>query len=286
MNTITLTLTLKQIEKLKNTFKDNIVNKEIPYVNFQLKLENCTITVYTTNKVVFQGNDANIYASAFNDNIFINQAGSDEVGTGDYFGPITVCACIVNENNYNKIKDLNIQDSKALTDDFILDIAPTLMELLPYSLLIVDNKKYNQIHSNYNLNKIKALLHNQAYINLNKKQKLPSLLIVDQFTKEHNYFNYLKYEKEIIKNIHFETKAESKYISVACASIIARYAFLKKWEEMENKYNFKFTKGASSKVDNDGVKFIKQFGEEQLKNVAKLHFKNTEKIKSIINQQP
>ena len=55
---------------------------------------------------------------------------------------------------------------------------------------------------------------------------------------------------------------------------------------MENKYNFKFTKGASSKVDNDGVNFIKQFGEEQLKNVAKLHFKNTEKIKSIINQQP
>ena len=285
MNTITLTLTLKQIEKLKNTFKDNIVNKEIPYVNFQLKLENCTITVYTTNKVVFQGNDANIYASAFNDNIFINQAGSDEVGTGDYFGPITVCACIVTKDDYNKIKDLNIQDSKALTDDFILDIAPTLMELLTHSLLIVDNKKYNQVHPNYNLNKIKALLHNQAYINLNKKEKLPKLLIVDQFTKEHNYFNYLKYEKEIIKNIHFETKAESKYISVACASIIARYAFLKKWEEMENEYNFKFTKGASSKVDNDGVNFIKQFGEEQLKNVAKLHFKNTEKIKSIINQQ-
>ena len=50
MNTITLTLTLKQIEKLKNTFKENIVDKEIPYVKFQFKLENCTITIYNSNK--------------------------------------------------------------------------------------------------------------------------------------------------------------------------------------------------------------------------------------------
>lgn len=282
MNTITLTLTLKQIEKLKNTFKENIVDKEIPYVKFQFKLENCTITIYNSNKVVFQGSDANIYASSFQ-NEFINQAGSDEVGTGDYFGPVTVCACIVDKPSYEKIKDFKIQDSKALTDDFILEIAPKLMKILPYSLLIVDNNKYNEIHSKYNMNSIKALLHNQAYINLSKKYKLPNLIVVDQFTPKNNYYNYLKNEKDVIKTIHFETKAESKYISVACASIIARYAFLNKWEEMQTKYNFKFTKGASDKVDKDGASFVKLYGENQLKNVAKLHFKNTEKLKSYLD---
>ncbi len=282
MNTITLKLTKQQIEKLKNTYIDELSKTPPAYSLYQIKSENVTITAYTSMKVVFQGKDAEIYASAFKNEDFKVHAGSDEVGTGDYFGPVTVCACIVDEQAYKKLSSLKIQDSKTITDDYILDIAPTLINTIPYSLLTLENSKYNEVHLTNNMNAIKAKLHNQAYVHLKNKYGLPKFIVIDQFTPESSYYNYLKHEENVVRNIHFETKAESKYFAVACASIIARYAFLKKWEEMESKYNFKFTKGASDKVDKDGASFIKKFGKEELKNVAKLHFKNTDKLEEYL----
>ena len=286
MNTITLILTNEQINKLLNAFKDQQVSNSNPYARFILKVENCTITCYTNNKVVFQGKDAAIYASPFNNIIdnnanndnFINQAGSDEVGTGDYFGPVVVAACIVKQEDLSWLSQENINDSKKITDEQILKIGNKLIKKLPNTILIVDNEKYNKIHQTNNLNEIKAKLHNQAYINLNKKYKLPPLKIIDQFTPQNTYYRYLANEPIVISNIHFETKAESKYISVAAASMIARYVFLVKWQEMEQKYNFTFHKGASSLVDNDIQIFIARYGYNELNKVAKLHFKNTPKL--------
>lgn len=291
MNTISLTLTKKQIDKLYETFKENAVTPP-PYGIYRLNVENCTIIAYTSNKVVFQGKDAQIYASPFmvqinetnetyntdNTNTY-PQAGSDEVGTGDYFGPICVCACKVTKEDLPFLKTLNIQDSKALDDNQIRTIAPKLMNSLKYSLLIVDNEKYNIIHKTNNLNAIKAKLHNQAYINLSSKTTLPSLLVVDQFTPPKSYFRYLEKEKQVVNNLFFTTKAESKYLSVACASMIARYAFLIKWDEMERRYNFTFHKGASSLVDQDIKQFVAKYGINELNKVAKIHFKNTLIIK-------
>lgn len=291
MNTISLTLTKKQIDKLYETFKENSVTPP-PYAIYRLNVENCTIVAYTSNKVVFQGKDAEVYASPFmsqineisdtyncdNTNTY-PQAGSDEVGTGDYFGPVCVCACKIEKEDLVYLKTLNIQDSKALDDNQIREIAPKLMNRLKYSLLIVENSKYNIIHKTNNLNAIKAKLHNQAYLNLSTKSPLPSLLVVDQFTPPKSYFRYLEKEKRIINNLFFTTKAESKYLSVACASMIARYAFLVKWDEMEKKYNFTFHKGASSLVDQDIKQFVAKYGTKELENVAKLHFKNTLIIK-------
>ncbi|MCI5774009.1 MAG: ribonuclease HIII [Erysipelotrichaceae bacterium] len=285
MNTITLTLQPAQAAKLYETFKEGQVPSTNQYVRYMLKLENCTITCYTSNKVVFQGSDAQVYASAFMDEkklvvskqpeAFQEHAGSDEVGTGDYFGPVVVAACIVKSKDLPWLQAENITDSKKLSDEYILKIAPKLLQQLTYTILILNNDKYNTVHQSNNLNAIKAKLHNQAYLNLSKKQSLPKLVVIDQFTPSKNYYQYLSQEPEVIGNIHFETKAESKYLAVACASIIARYAFLIKWQEMEKRYAFTFHKGASSLVDQDIQAFIKQFGYERLHEVAKLHFKNT-----------
>ena len=153
------------------------------------------------------------------------------------------------------------------------------MERIPHSLLIVPPQKYNRVHESNNLNAIKAKLHNQAYINLAKKIELPSFKIIDQFTSETSYYRYLKNEPQIIRGIHFETKAEDKYLSVAVSSIISRYGFLKTWEEMEKKYNMTLPKGSGDKVDIVAQAFVERYGLERLGEIAKLHFKNTEKIR-------
>jgi len=278
--TITLTLTEQQIEQLKNTFHEQLV-KAPAYAKYQLRVENCVITAYESKKVVFQGKDAEIYASAFQISSSQNvlQAGSDEVGTGDYFGPVCVCACLLTPESYDKIQYLGLNDSKQLSDDMILETAPQLMKHVQYSLLILEPEKYNQIHPFNNLNQIKAKLHNQAYLHLEKKAgPLPELKVIDQFTPSSAYYRYLSTEPRIMTGLHFETKAESKYPAVACASMIARYAFLKTWENMEVKYGMTFHKGGGQKADESAMQFVKQHGFEQLNKVAKLHFKNTEKI--------
>lgn len=287
-NTITLKLKSLQEEQLFKTFSE-FQTTPPQYAKWQLKPENCVITCYTSGKTVFQGKDANVYAAAFmqgQDEIpntattnQYPQAGSDEVGTGDYFGPVCVCASYVTQDNVDFLIKLGVRDSKQMSDADMLKIGPLLMERIPHSLLIVPPQKYNRVHESNNLNAIKAKLHNQAYINLAKKIELPSFKIIDQFTPETSYYRYLKNEPQIIRGIHFETKAEDKYLSVAVGSIISRYGFLKTWEEMEKKYNMTLPKGSGDKVDIVAQAFVERYGLERLGEIAKLHFKNTEKIR-------
>ena len=287
-NTITLKLKSIQEEQLFKTFNE-FQTTPPQYAKWQLKPENCVITCYKSGKTVFQGKDANVYAAAFmevQDEISAPtttsrypQAGSDEVGTGDYFGPVCVCASYVTKDDVDFLIKLGVRDSKQMSDADMLKIGPLLIERIPHSLLIVPPQKYNQVHESNNLNAIKAKLHNQAYINLAKKIELPSFKIIDQFTPETSYYRYLKNEPQIIRGIHFETKAEDKYLSVAVGSIISRYGFLKTWEEMEKKYNMTLPKGSGDKVDIVAQTFVERYGFERLGEIAKLHFKNTEKIR-------
>jgi len=287
-NTITLKLKSIQEEQLFKTFSE-FQTTPPQYAKWQLKPENCVITCYTSGKTVFQGKDTNVYAAAFmqgQDEIpntattnQYPQAGSDEVGTGDYFGPVCVCASYVTQDNVDFLIKLGVRDSKQMSDADMLKIGPLLMERIPHSLLIVPPQKYNRVHESNNLNAIKAKLHNQAYINLAKKIELPSFKIIDQFTPETSYYRYLQNEPQIIRGIHFETKAEDKYLSVAVGSIISRYGFLKTWEEMEKKYNMTLPKGSGDKVDIVAQAFVERYGLERLGEIAKLHFKNTEKIR-------
>lgn len=276
METITLSLTKKQIEQLKTTFSNALTTKIPPYSFYQVKTEDCTITAYTSGKVVFQGQSAATYASSFiKEDQVLEHAGSDEVGTGDYFGPVVVCACVVDRDNIDFLNALHITDSKVLKDSYIESIGESLMNRLSHSLQILQNEKYNKVHQTNNLNAIKAKLHNQAYLHLSKKTTMPNLAVIDQFAPEKLYFNYLKNETSIFRNLHFETKAESKYLAVAAASVIARYVFLKTWQQMEKQWEMSFTKGAGDKVDLDIQSFIKRHGFHNLYHVAKIHFKNT-----------
>ena len=290
--TITKVYTKEEINKLYHSLKSGEKCNTPPYAIFQVKMSDCTITAYESLKVVFQGNGATFYSDIIKGTTNTRplqphkeveesfpQAGSDEVGTGDYFGPVVVCAAYVETKNRQFLINLGIKDSKQIKDPEILKIAPQLIKHLNYSILILDNAKYNQVHKTNNMNQIKAKLHNQAFLHLQKKLNLSlSTIYVDQFTPPTSYFRYLQHENEVVKNIHFETKAEDKFLSVACASIIARYYFLDTLNKMEEKYNFAFPKGAGAHVDALAKQLIEQHGSDILWQVSKYHFANTNRI--------
>ena len=280
MSNISLKLSKEKIETLKTTFKEYIKSSPNEYIDTFIQKDGLTISIYKSGQVVFQGEDAIFYGSSFIDTKFNRQAGSDEVGTGDYFGPVVVCACILEESDEDIVSRYHITDSKKMSDEQILNIGEGLMNSVKHSLLILDNAKYNDVHKTNNLNMIKAKMHNQAYLNLKTKgYNMPTACYIDDFCGENNYYEYLKNEKDVYHQLVFETKAETKYPSVAVASCIARFAFLKKMEEMSDKFDMFFHKGASDEVDKDAKIFVKKYGLNRLNEVAKLHFKNTENIK-------
>ena len=277
MATFSVKLSDEKIAQLKKTFNEYIKKSPNEYIDTFIQKEDLTISIYTSNKVVFQGNDAFFYAQAYLETKSGRQAGSDEVGTGDAFGPVIVCAAIVEENDYDYITEKHITDSKQLDDKYIRQLGLDLMNRFKHSLLILDNATYNRVHENNNLNAIKAKMHNKAFLNMKAKgYDIPKAAYIDQFCAVNDYFRYLFDEKEIYRDLVFETKAESKYPAVAIGSMISRYAFLEYMDKLEQKYAIRFHKGSS---DLEGIKadtelFISRFGKNRLNEVAKLHFKN------------
>lgn len=278
MKTEVKEMNLEEISELKNKYKHCKFRYDLPHTHFQIKGSDFTITAYKSGKVVFQAKDLSMHQSNTKPKDLVEMSGSDEVGTGDYFGPVTVCAVIIEKDDYAKIPVNDIIDTKEMTDEKVLEIAPILIDKLKHSLLILDNTKYNEVQKTNNLNAIKAKLHNQAFLHLKKKYGLPKHNILDQFVARDTYYRYLKDEPEIVYELEFETKAENKFIAVACGAIIARYAFLKTLDKMSEDYDFIFPKGAGKVVDEAGLKFVKKHGVVELNHVAKYHFKNTEKI--------
>ena len=212
--------------------------------------------------------------------IFKKHIGSDEVGTGDYFGPLCVCAAYVKAEDLPFLESLQVNDSKKLTDEKIRSIAPQLLKKITYSQISVDPVKYNSLtKQGYNQAKIKAILHNQVIHNLRVKTKDKiSLTVVDQFINETRYYEYVKFSQHVEGNIHFETKAESKYPAVAVASIIARYSFLTKMDTLGETIGKIIPKGAGKIVDEFAKKLVEEYGIEKLNELAKIHFANTKKI--------
>ncbi len=292
-------------EKMIEYYQDMITGKP-PYTVFQVKQYDCVITLYESGKVMFQGIGADIEASFWteqervtnNRNIdeelkekeeglndktyyYYDAIGSDEVGTGDYFGPIIVTATLVNKETRKLLEDLKIMDSKKMTDDKIRRCAPILMKKIPYVTFTLSNAKYNDLSKKgFNMNKIKAILHNKVLYELSNKGIPYHKIIIDQFTSPRSYFSYLKQENiiEKVTKITFLTKGESKHLAVAAGSVISRYLFLEEMDKLSKQYNVTILKGASDKVDEVGKQIVKKYGKDELYKIAKLNFKNTEKI--------
>ena len=129
------------------------------------------------------------------------------------------------------------------------------------------------------MNALKAILHNKALLKMTKKYQNYDYIVVDQFAEKYVYYNYLKESNNVQRNITFITKAEDQCLSVACSAIISRYIFIQEMNKLSKKYNQTLPKGAGTLIDEIGTKLVKQYGENILNDIAKINFKNTERIK-------
>ena len=265
---------------------------------FQAQEEDTVITMYESGKVMFQGTSADVDAAMWgvalentkekkeekkkeNQKYYnCNAVGSDEVGTGDYFGPIVVTACYVKKDQIEALEKLGIGDSKKIDDEKIKKIAPEIAKLVKYKSVILTPEEYNEKHTkDTNMNKIKAILHNRVLYEIVHDEKAKyDYIIVDEFARENRYYEYLKDQPVIQRDITFLTKAEDISPAVACASIISRYLFLKEFDKICDSIHIPLPKGAGKDVDEIGEEVVDKYGEEKLKEIAKINFKNTDRI--------
>lgn len=293
-------------KKLMNEFyKDIKRDKTPPYAVFQADTGDTIVTLYESGKAMFQGVSADIEAGMWEsirkdkDNIDyfvdtkevnikkdieieipsdISSVGSDEVGTGDYYGPIVVTASFVSKDNIPFLTELGVRDSKKLSDEQILKIVPKIIKKIPYKTIMLSNKEYNDNYSkDMNMNKIKAVLHNKVLTEMVKDNNY-DYIVVDQFEPEKSYYNHLSDVPNPLKGITFITKAEDKCLSVAVSSLISRYIFIKEMDKLGDKYGIFLPKGANYYVEDIGIKLVNKYGEKILHDIAKLNFSNTNRI--------
>ena len=285
-------------EKMIEYYKDKVRDKVIPYVVFQAQEEDTVITLYESGKCMFQGTSADVDAAMWGtildntkekkeeqkkaDQKYYNcsAVGSDEVGTGDYFGPIVVTACYVPKEKISFLEGLGVGDSKKIDDNKILKIAPEIAKRIKYRSVILSNKEYNEKYTkDVNMNKIKAIMHNRVLsLILDEVDEKLDYIIVDEFAKENRYYSYLDEIPSVVKGITFVTKAESKNLAVACASIISRYIFLNEFDKMCDTYHLPLLKGSGPSVDKIGEELVEKYGKEVLDKTAKKNFSNTGRI--------
>lgn len=308
--TISFKISENTKEKAIEYFKDKRREKTPQYAIFQADEEDTVVTLYESGSMVFQGISADIDANMWKelerhlnpgkkieekekkekketsenpiDKKLYNATtiGSDEVGTGDFFGPIVVTSSYVTKDDIPFLEELGVKDSKKLTDDKILDIVPKIIKRIPYKSFILNNKDYNKFYGqNMNMNKIKAILHNKVLIELAKEYKNTDYIVVDQFAEKFVYYNYLKEAKEVCRNITFTTKAEDKCLSVACASLISRFIFIKEFDKLGKSIDIFLPKGAGTAVDEVAKTIKEKYGIDKLYEMAKMNFKNAEKLK-------
>ncbi|WP_156431274.1 ribonuclease HIII [Bacillus sp. FJAT-29814] len=310
MGNVVLVLNINKILEMQAYYKRYLADKTPPGSVFAAKTPACMITAYKSGKVLFQGNDCEKEAGKWGETGGTaapakktagaakagsglpagfgewSVIGSDEVGTGDFFGPITVVAAYVRKTDIPWLKEIGVKDSKDLNDEKIVEIAKAIKNVVPFSLMTLKNEKYNQVQgAGMSQGKMKALLHNQAILKVLEKiaPEKPDGILIDQFVQESTYFQHLRGQKVVAReNVYFSTKAEGIHLAVAAASILARYAFIQYIDQMSEAAGFRIPKGAGSQVDEAAAKLIMKKGRDALPSFVKLHFANTEKAEKLV----
>ena len=288
MASITLTPSEKEIQAFLEHYQTSLTSSKNPYIRYFLRLPQATVSIYTSGKILLQGEGAEKYASFFGYQVVEETSGqnlpligTDEVGNGSYFGGLAVVASFVTPDQHDFLRKLGVGDSKTLTDQKIRQIAPILKEKIQHQALLLSPSKYNEvIGDRYNAVSVKVALHNQAIYLLLQKGIQPEKIVIDAFTSAKNYDKYLAQEANRFSNpISLEEKAEGKYLAVAVSSIIARDLFLENLENLGRELGYQLPSGAGTASDKVASQILQAYGMQGLNFCAKLHFKNTEKAK-------
>jgi len=279
-------------EKLKgDLLEQGFSLKEIPYAYFSAQKQGVSCTLYQSGKLTVQGKKKDEFIQYYLEpeilhsfeysyaELSVNKIphiGSDEAGKGDFFGPLCVAAVFSGDDKTLDLWKLGIQDSKTITDKRIKGMAQKIKALVPYHVVIISPKKYNELYPKFgNLNTLLAWAHATAISHLVEKVG-PQPVLVDKFAHESLVLKALK-QKQLTLDVEQRPRAEEDTV-VAAASVLARNAFVESMDRLEQEAGTPIPKGASKKVIQAGKVLKSKIGTNNLENYCKKHFVTYQEI--------
>ncbi len=262
-----------------------------PHTLFSAKSKGVSCTLYQSGKLVVQGKNMDSFIEFYLEPEILQaftygyememtdqtpHIGIDESGKGDFFGPLCIAGVYAEGNQFAKLKEIGVKDSKAMTDATIFKVADKIKGICAYHIVKINPEKYNELYAQFkNLNRLLAWGHATTIEHLVKKTQCLTV-IIDQFANEHVVLTALK-RKNLEVALTQRHRAEEDLV-VAAASILARETFLHGLNQLSDKYGIKLPKGASSAVIKAGKEIVRKHGQGVLNLTAKLHFKTLDAI--------
>jgi ribonuclease HIII len=265
---------------------------------FLARKSGVSVNLYNSGKVVVGGSDQFAIEAVFSIleelgsveipkptkqleplNLTAARIGTDEVGKGDYFGPLVIAGVLVAPDQEEKLRALGVRDSKILSDTTITNIAIEIRKAVgpnKYEEVCVSPLKYNLLYQKLrNVNRLLGWGHARVIENLLANGNECELAVADQFGDRSYIESALMRRGQKIKLLQMP-KAE-RDVAVASASILARDVFLSRLRRLSESYLLDFPKGATHVVE-FGKSLVKTHGIGVLQNVAKLHFSTTREV--------
>ena len=204
-----------------------------------------------------------------------NHVGCYETGSLDFFGPLCVVACYVDQKDEKELNELGLDKEMSSSD--IERIGKILKDKLTYSLLLLDNSHYNQyVNEGQKLSCIKAKLYNQAIINVIQRIEHPvSKVTIDTFLSPKKYYRYLKNKIVVVHHIEFK---EEMSLAMKCARILSQYAYLQYYQNMCQSLNTTLPRGFNILANDTGTFLVQEYGKDILYKVSKTNFPNYKQI--------
>ena len=180
--------------------------------------------------------------------------GVDEAGKGPVIGPLVIAGVCCGEDQITKLKELGIRDSKRLSPSKRKELAEKIKKLGQVKVRVISSEELNHLMEVRTINEI--LLDGFASVISSLK---PDIAYVDCFdVNSERLSNGLK--KLCGIEIVAEHSADSKYVIVAAASIIAKVARDEIIEEIKKEIG-DFGSGYAS--DERTRKFIRDYMREK-----------------------
>lgn len=205
--------------------------------------------------------------------------GVDESGKGDFFGPLVIASICIDNKDSAKLFAEGVRDGKKIADGKLLKLDDYLRGIYPHSVVVISPQEYNLRYAEIkNLNKLLAAGHAEV-IEKTLEETPADYAISDKFGKTELIENELASRKCTLP-LQQLVKGEQIF-QVAAASILARASFLREIEMLSDKISFPLPKGAGPPVDQAGRALLDKHGLKIFPSIAKMHFKNLQKIKAL-----
>jgi ribonuclease HII len=177
--------------------------------------------------------------------------GVDDAGRGSMLGPLVIAGISINKNMIPTLSSLGVKDSKQLTPKSRKDLYRKIIALVDdYYVAKISPKSIDESVANHSLNHLEAKYMAKVISKLN-----PDISYVDSCD-----VNPQRFGKEITKlsnnkKIHSHHHADSRFVVVSAASILAKVTRDREIEKLRKNHDL----GSGYPSDSKTVSFVQSY---------------------------